>query len=383
MTNSTPKFFSQKKLTAFLLLICLSGVYQCKSNLEEDLIPNKIKTESSVDAIAETLNSSTYAIKNVSLKSAFSFPFGTSVVKEMLDDPAYAAVLNREFNSVTPESSMKFSALHPQKDTYDFVKADAIVAYAQAHKMRVHGHTLIWARDSFIPKWVLNYQGTTSDWNNLLKAHIHTVVKRYKGKVASWDVVNEAINDDGSWRDNIWYRKLGVSYIAKAFSYAHESDPQAKLFYNDYGQQFGYHKMKAIGKMIEMSRCLNGIGFQMHVMVGLNTSLLKQSFQQIAAANRMVHISEMDIQVKKGQPNGFLLSPLIAALSAAKWKEIVKLYMTTMPKNLQWGITTWGISDKNSYWNKYTGHNDYPLLFDANYFPKLAYKSVLEAGLGQ
>jgi endo-1,4-beta-xylanase len=276
---------------------------------------------------------------------------------------------------------MKFRALHTAKDTYDFVKADAIVAYAQAHKLRIHGHTLIWAKDSNTPKWVLDYQGDKKDWNQLLKDHIHTVVGRYKGKIASWDVVNEAINDNGTYRDNIWYRKLGESYISKAFSYAHESDPEAKLFYNDYGQEYGYHKMKTIGDIIKASRCINGIGFQMHVMVSLNTTLLKKSFKQVVDAGMLVHISEMDIRIKKGQPNGFLLTTLLGNLLAAKYKEIVSMYMTTVPKKLQWGITTWGISDSNSYWNKYTGHNDYPLLFDGNYLPKAAYKSVVETGL--
>jgi endo-1,4-beta-xylanase len=384
MRNSTRKLNRQKSVLSLLVIICLSSIYQCKSSIDEDLTPEKVQISSDVEAASTTSTSSaSYTLKDLTLKSAFSIPFGTSVVKEMLDDPKFATVLNREFNSVTPESSMKFSALHPAKDKYDFIKADAIVDYAQSHKMRVHGHTLLWARDSKIPKWVLTYQGDTTAWSNILRDHIHTVVGRYKGRVASWDVINEAINDNGTWRSNIWYRKLGESYITKAFKYAHEADPNAKLFYNDYGQEYGYHKMRTIGKMIEMSKYVDGIGFQMHVMVSLNTTLLRKSFQQMAAAGRLVHLSEMDIQVKKGQPNGFPLSLLIASLSAAKWKEIVSMYLTTVPKNLQWGITTWGISDRNSYWNKYTGHNDYPLLFDSNYDAKLAYKNVVEAALGK
>jgi endo-1,4-beta-xylanase len=384
MTNSTNKFKTKNKVFSLLAIICLSGIYQCKSSIEDELVPEKIQNTSAVDAISATnTNAATYTLNNVTLKSAFTIPFGTSVVKEMLEDQKFTTVLNREFNSVTPESSMKFSAIHPAIDKYNFAKADAIVEYAQSHQIRVHGHTLLWARDSKIPKWVLNFQGDSTAWSNILRDHIHTVVGRYKGRVASWDVINEAINDNGTWRSNIWYRKLGESYITKAFQYAHEADPNAKLFYNDYGQEYGYHKMRTIGKMITMSKYVDGIGFQMHVMVSLNTTLLKKSFEQMAAAGRLVHLSEMDIQVKKGQPNGFLLTPLIASLSAAKWKEIVSMYLTTMPKNLQWGITTWGISDVNSYWNKYSGRNDYPLLFDSQYNAKLAYKNVVEAALGK
>jgi endo-1,4-beta-xylanase len=383
MKNANLKFNYVKKTFTLLLFVSLSGFYQCKTAIDEDLAPEKIQNPAAIDETSASLKSAVYTLKNVTLKSAFPFPFGTAVVKEMLEDPKYATALGRDFNSVTPESSMKFSALHPAENTYDFKKADAIVNYAKAHKMRIHGHTLLWARDSKIPKWVLNYQGDTTAWSKVLRDHIYTVVGRYKGKVASWDVINEAINDNGTWRSNIWYRKLGENYITKAFQYAHEADPRAKLFYNDYGQEYGYHKMKTIGKMISMSKYVDGIGFQMHIMVSLNTTLLKKSFQQMAAAGRLVHLSEMDIQVKKGQPNGFLLSPVIASLSAAKWKEVVSMYLSTMPKDLQWGITTWGISDVNSYWNKYTGHNDYPLLFDSNYNAKLAYRSVLEAALGK
>jgi endo-1,4-beta-xylanase len=380
-----PQFSTLKKCAVLMLIVCTSGIYQCKSNLEEDLAPEKLEKLSPVDGVDAVAASSGGSLVNVvsgkTLKSSFPFPFGTAVVKELLEQETYTTVLNREFNSITPESSMKFKAMHTAINTYDFVKADAIVAYAQSHNMRIHGHTLIWAKDSNIPTWVLNYQGDKNAWNKLLKDHIHTVVARYKGKIASWDVVNEAINDDGTYRDNIWYRKLGESYITKAFSYAHEADPAAKLFYNDYGQEYGYHKMRTIGNIIKASRCINGVGFQMHVMVSLNTTLLKQSFKQMADAGMLVHISELDIQIKKGQPDGFLLTTLLGNLLAAKYKEIVSMYMTTVPRNLQWGITTWGISDANSYWNKYGGHNDYPLLFDGNYLPKVAYRSVIESGL--
>ena len=387
MRSYSPKFKTLTKLAAAFLLISVSGIYQCKSTID-DVAPETEEKVSLPDAESAVKTfSKTNMVAGATLKNTFSFPIGAAVVKERLDNDTYSFVVNREFSSITPESSMKFGSLHPAKDRYDFVKADAIVAYAQAHNMRVHGHTLLWAKDSGEPKWLLQFEGDKKAWDKLLKDHIYTVVKHFKGKIASWDVVNEAINDNGTWKNTIWYRKLGLDYIRRAFKYAHEADPNAKLFYNDYGQEYGYHKMTTILNLIDLAKKHNlrfdGIGFQMHFQLRMHTDLLRKSFQQIAEKGKLIHLSEFDINVKSGLPKGGFLSPNLNDLQSAKYKEIVKLYMEMVPAKLQWGITMWGVGDGDSYFYKYGTQTSYPLLFDLQYNAKPSYKGFLEAGLGK
>ena len=327
-------------------------------------------------------------IPNRTLKNSFNFPIGAAVDMDRLNGSTYNNVVSREFSSVTAESSMKFGAVHPSKDVFNFKKADAIVAFAKKNNMRVHGHTLIWPKDSLAPAWLLNFKGDSTAWDNLLKTHIQTVVKHFKGQVASWDVVNEAYADNGTLKDNIWLRKIGPDYISKAFLYAHQADPNALLFLNDYGQEFGGKKMTAILNLVaNLRKCnirIDGLGFQMHTVVRLDTKGLKTNVDKAVAAGLLVHFSELDVSVRYQKPEYFKLDDALAATQAAKFKEIVKVYLS-IPKALQFGITTWGVSDADSFMNSNVANkdHDYPLLFDKNYNAKPAYKSFIEAGLGK
>ena len=385
MRKETLNFKKTGIIGAILFFVSVSGLYQCKSSVEEDLVPLEIEKDNTVAAISGKSN----YVNNTTLKSAFTFPFGAAVVKELLENKAYSDVLKRDFNSLTSQSNMKFRSLHPSENTYTFEKADFIVNFAQTNKMRVHGHVLIWGKDSTLPAWVVNYKGDKAAFEKLMKAHITTVVKHFKGKVASWDVVNEAYADNGTLKDNIWLRKIGPGYIDKAFAYAHAADPSAKLFYNDYGQEFGGSKMRAIMAMVKNLKskgiAIDGMGFQMHTVLRITVSKIKDQFLAVANAGLLVHVSEMDITVKYQQPKYFDLTQALSTQLAAKYKEIVQAYLTAVPKKLQFGITTWGVADADAYNNvNVPARNaDYPLLFDKNYLPKEAYKSVIQAGLGK
>jgi len=370
---------------AVLFFVAVSGIYQCKSSVEEDLAPIEMAKDNTVAAISSSNN----FVNNTTLKSAFSFPFGAAVVKELLENKAYSDALKRDYSSLSSQSNMKFRSLHPSEDTYTFDKADYIVNFAQANNMRVHGHVLIWGKDATLPAWVLNNKGDKAAFEKIMKSHIQTVVKHFKGKVASWDVVNEAYADNGTLKDNIWLRKIGPGYIDKAFAYAHAADPSAKLFYNDYGQEFGGSKMRAIMAMVKNLKSRNiridGMGFQMHTVLRITVSKIQEQFLQVANAGLLVHVSEMDISVKYQQPKYFDFTSALDTELAAKYKEIVQAYLTAVPKKLQFGITTWGVGDADAYNNVGVParNADYPLLFDKNYVPKKAYKSVIEAGLGK
>jgi endo-1,4-beta-xylanase len=415
MRNSYPR----KSLTIFTYFTCFilllsTSFMSCKSSLEDELAPSTV--EKVVPTAAPIVNSSapadttaaggstagtdttstntttgtaqSSATGNETLKSAFSFPIGAAVDMDRLKGATYSNVVSREFSSVTAESSMKFGALHPSVNVFDYRKADAIVAFAAKNNMRVHGHTLIWAKDSVQPSWLMNFQGDQAAWDQLLKTHIQTVVKHFKGKVVSWDVVNEPYEDNGTLKDNIWLRKIGPDYITKAFFYAHEADPDALLFLNDYGQEFGGKKMAAILNFVANAKKtgmpINGLGFQMHTVVRLDVSGLRTNVAKAVAAGMLIHFSELDVSVRYQKPENFNLDEALEAQQAAKFKEIVKVYLA-IPKSLQFGITTWGVSDADTFMNHDAPNfdHDYPLLFDKNYKPKSAYTSFLAAGLGK
>jgi endo-1,4-beta-xylanase len=323
------------------------------------------------------------------LKDAFDFPIGAAVVYERLKNEPYSSTLKREFSRLSSESNFKFHMLQPKEGKFDFTKADAIVAFAQQYNMKVHGHTLIWALDGVTPKWVLDHKGGEKEFDALMKNHITTVLKHFKGKVSSWDVVNEALTPSGGYVDNIWLRKLGEGYLLKALKYAQEADPSVKLFLNDYSQEFGGKKLTKYLKIVDEARAkgirVDGLGFQMHTVLRIDANLVRQSFAKAAAKNLLIHLSEFDVALKYQKPDTFELTDELSKAQGAKVKELVQAYLTGVPKHLQFGITTWGVSDKDSYFNKgYPNFNhDYPLLFDRNYKPKDAYYGFLNAGLGK
>ena len=160
-------------------------------------------------------------------------------------EPDYAEVLAREFSVLTPENSMKFGPIHPEPSEYDFTQPDALVAFAEEHDMKVRGHALVWHWQ--LPDWVEDRSWTREALIEVMREHIHTVVGRYKGKIYAWDVVNEAVGDNGRLRDTIWLRTIGPEYVALAFQFAHEADPDALLFYNDYSAEAMNRKSEATG----------------------------------------------------------------------------------------------------------------------------------------
>jgi endo-1,4-beta-xylanase len=188
-------------------------------------------------------------VADTSMYKVMPFPVGAAVsINLMKNNTKYNGVVSKEYNSVTAENAMKFGALHPTENTYFWDDADYLVNYALANNKRIHGHTLNWYTS--LPAWVTNYVGDSAAWENLLKTHIQTVVTHFKGKVTSWDVVNEAFNDDGTLRNSIWVQHLGADYIARCFQYARQADPNAVLFYNDYGHEYSSAKRTAISNLI-------------------------------------------------------------------------------------------------------------------------------------
>jgi endo-1,4-beta-xylanase len=313
------------------------------------------------------------------LKDIFRFPIGAAVkVKLLRNNAIYRKLILDQFNSITAENAMKFGALHPSELVYRWNDADYIVNFAAENNIRLHGHTLIWSKGN--PKWLSSFHGSREDWENLLKTHVQTVVSHFRGKVASWDVVNEAFDDNGKYKSCIWLEKLGPGYIESAFRYARECDPDALLFYNDYGQEFGGRKLQAIINMAKDFKRrgvpISGLGLQMHTVLRMDAAKISRALQAVAATGLKVHISELEVSVRYKKPDSFELDAALAEKQASKYQEIFKAY-SGIPKAQQFGVTTWNVADADSFRNSKIKNHDFPLLFDHNYQPKPAFRALM------
>jgi endo-1,4-beta-xylanase len=331
----------------------------------------------------------------IRLKSTATFPIGCAVNPTLLAGVlSYRNVVTKEFNAVTPENEAKLGIVHPQENQWNYAPMDAIMNVAIANNIRVHGHVLVWHVFEETD-WVKNFPGDSAAWENMLKTHIQTLVTKYKGKIKSWDVVNEAFNDDGSLRlvntapagqfpnGSIWVRKLGNDYIARAFQYAHQADPDALLFYNDYDLETKPAKLAAVISMVNDFKArgipIHGVGTQSHMPLNANNNSITNSLTQLAATGLKVHISELDILV-----SNFVNTPslqyteALQTQQADKYKFVAQTYKASVPPAQRWGITTWGVGDADSWIPSFFNLKDWPLLFDRQYKRKKAYYSFRE-----
>ena len=319
-------------------------------------------------------------VADTSLKQ-LPFPFGFAVnVSKLRNNTAYKNVLVAQAKSITAETAMKIAYLHPAQNTYVYTDADYLVDFALQNNIRVHGHTLVWHQS--LPSWITNFVGDSTAWENLLKTHIQTIVTHFKGKVASWDVVNEAIENDGNGyrASSIWYQKLGIGFIARSFQYAHEADPNALLFYNDYGNEWGVVKRNTILNLINDLKNkgvpINGIGMQMHTSFTQLDANIQDAISVAVTTGLKIHISELDVSMNANNNQTLTFNSTIAQQQADKYKMIVKAF-NIVPKAQQFGITTWGIGDVDSWIPGFYARPDWPLLFDNTYQKKDAFFGVL------
>lgn len=304
--------------------------------------------------------------------------------RSLQKDQKYSLLLAQEFNMITPENAMKFRYLHPERDQYNFYDADGIVGFAQRHKMKVRGHTLVWHKGT--PKWVTKGKFTKKDLKQILHDYIKVVVGHFKGKLYAWDVLNEIIKGDGSEEESFWLDIFGEEYLSWIFQWAHEADPEAKLFYNEWGAEEINKKSDVVYALVK--RILNngvpihGIGLQMHIGLGEPNMVeavpkldsLRKNMQRFSDLGLEIHITEMDVAIQGTK--GTMVERLQA--QAQTYADIFKTAMTV--KNFK-ALVTWGLTDKYSWIPEYSGKPDAPLLIDENYTFKPAYyalKNVLE-----
>lgn len=321
------------------------------------------------------------------------FPIGVAVSPWALKTDE-AELIKQQFNSLTPENAMKMGPIHPQENVYNWSGADSIVAFAQRNNMRVRGHNLVWHNQA--PKWMfVDNQGNTVSKEVLLKRlkdHIFAVVSRYKGKLYAWDVVNEAISDkpDEYLRPSQWLQICGEEFIAKAFQWAHEADPSAQLFYNDYNV-INAVKREKIYRLVKSLKDagipIHGVGIQAHWAINEpSREQLDSTIRRFADLGLKVQITELDISVypkehiareRRPEDADTAFSAVREQAQIDKYKMAFELFRQY--RNVISGVTFWNISDRNSWLDNFPVRNrkDYPLLFDKNLQPKKAYWSVV------
>ncbi|WP_184542110.1 endo-1,4-beta-xylanase [Mucilaginibacter sp. FT3.2] len=322
------------------------------------------------------------------------FPMGVAVSPRSLNDTAQAALILKNFNSLTPENAMKMGPIHPEENRYYWKDADAIVAFAQAHGLKVRGHNLCWHEQT--PKWLFYDKDgklvTKAVLLKRLKNHIDSVVGRYKGKIYAWDVVNEAIDDNSTkfLRNSLWYKICGDEFIVKAFEYAHAADPQAVLFYNDYNTERPEKRervYKLLKMLVDTKVPVNGVGLQAHWSLNEPTQQdLMTTIQKFASLGLKVQITELDISVYPWEKEPRSLRPGESSeFTPEKEEQQAKQYAMVFNvfrkfKNVITGVTFWNISDKYTWLDTYpvNGRKNYPLLFDQNLQPKEAYWQVVK-----
>lgn len=341
------------------------------------------------------------------LKSAYRgvFRIGAAVNQMQFEehDPRGTPIITTQFDTISPENVLKWGPVHPSKDSYNFGPADSYVAFGEKYGMTIMGHCLVW--HSQTPQWVFqDDSGAALSREALLDRmhdHIKTVVGRYKGRIYGWDVVNEALNEDGTMRQTPWYKIIGEDYIAKAFEFAHEADPNARLYYNDYSLENPAKRKGAVELMKKLKALgvpISGIGLQDHNNMNTPTAQVEtETIEAFSALGLEVNISELDVDALPRATNqnsadisatatGTAASnPYVAGfpddMQQALAKRYADLFEVFVKHRKDIGrVTFWGVTDADSWLNNFPvrGRTNYPLLFDRQGNPTPAFDAVLK-----
>ena len=322
-------------------------------------------------------------------KLANPFFIGMAVkASQLTSGSAYDIILKNEFSSISAEYEMKMDQISTASGVYNWTVADKIVAYGNANTINVHGHALVWHNS--VPAWLKNYSGTDAEFAAEVKKYITDVVTHYAGKIKSWDVVNEAVDDNGgNMRNTIFLQRMGPNYVKDCFQWARNAanaagDTSLLLFYNDYATSTNIPKQDKVFSLMDdlkASKLIDGIGFQMH-----NTYLSPTKVQLETDLNRAVtkglkiHVSELDIQVNPSNDISTFTNERRLA-QKEKYKEIVKIY-NALPAANKYALTVWGMKDNESWipFSTELNHpgNDWPLLYDSNFAIKSSHTGFLE-----
>ena len=340
------------------------------------------------------------------LKDAFrgAFRVGAALNSDQFfeRDARGAALVKAQFNTITAENALKWEHVHPRPNTYDFAAPDQYVAFGEKNGMFLVGHTLVWHNQT--PRWVFeDASGKPVGRDTLLarmRDHIQTVVGRYKGRIKGWDVVNEALNEDGTLRRSPWLTIIGDDYIVKAFEYAHEADPAAELYYNDYSVENAAKRngaVQLITKLKAQGVPVAAIGLQGHDKMDWPTPAQQDStIVALAKLGVKVNITELDVDVlppavqnrtadvsmraqhdPRTNPYASGLPDSVQRALAARYASLFQVFLAH--RDVIDRVTFWGVGDGDSWLNNWPvpGRVSYPLLFDRQDSPKPAFDAVI------
>ena len=352
---------------------------------------------------AQTISSPAAA----TLKDAYRpyFRIGAAINERQFEERDNLAdpIITTQFNTISPENALKWASIHPRADEYNFTPADHYVAFGEKYHMFIVGHCLVW--HSQVPAAVFqDADGKPLTREALLERmhdHIRTVVGRYKGRIAGWDVVNEALNEDGTMRQSQWYRIIGDDFIEKAFEFAHEADPKAELYYNDYSLE-NDAKRKGAVELIRKLKAhgvpITGIGLQGHMHLDTPTAAKEaETIEDFAALGIRVNVSELDVDilprttrsdsadVSTTAAGTAQANPYTAGLPDDMQQALARRYSDLFDVFLHHSksmgrVTIWGVTDAGTWLNNFPtrGRTNYPLLYDRAGQPKPAFFAVIK-----
>ncbi|TMS00502.1 endo-1,4-beta-xylanase [Nonomuraea basaltis] len=287
----------------------------------------------------------------------------------------YRKVLDREFSHVTAENAMKWESIEPDRGAYTWADADALVEHARRNDQRVRGHTLVWHNQ--LPAWLTSgvEDGTidAAELRKILRDHITTEVRRYKGKIRAWDVVNEVVNDDGTMRQSIWLTHLGPGYIADAFRWAHRADPHAKLYINDYNLEWNAAKIETTLSIVKDLQAqgvpIHGAGFQGHLGIQYDyPGDWANVMRRFADLGLEIAVTELDVRME------LPVTPEKLATQADYYRRALTDCLSVKVCR---EFTVWGFTDRHSWVPGWFPGQGAACLFDENLAPKPAYQALL------
>lgn len=351
----------------------------------------RIKTIAAITSFVFLSSAFTQAQETLGSATKGKFLFGVAVNMPQVNgvNPTETALIAKEFSTIVAENCMKPQPIHPEENKYFWDDADKFVAFGEKNKQVVTGHCLIW--HSQVGRWFFvgdsGKQVTPEVLKERMRQHIYTVVGRYKGRVKGWDVVNEAFEDDGSYRKSKFYQILGKDFIKYAFQFAHEADPNAELYYNDYNVETPA-KCDAIVTLVKELKAaglrIDAVGSQAHMhMINPTLEATETSFKKLKDAGVHILITEWDISILPSPYEGANVS------TSFKYTPEMDPYREAVPDSIQqkWNkrvldmfklflkyddvidrVTVWGLNDNGSWLNNFPirGRKDYAVLFDRN-----------------
>jgi endo-1,4-beta-xylanase len=288
----------------------------------------------------------------------------------LANDATYRQLVAQEFDSVTPENVMKWGPLEPERGQYNFAPADELVRFAREHRQKVRGHTLVWHNQ--LPTWLTSGTWTAAELRAILRQHIFTVAGHFRGKIWAWDVVNEAVDDNGNLRDTIFLRTLGPGYIADAFRWAHRADPRAILFYNDYNIEGINRKSDRVYQLVQDLKAqgvpIHGVGVQGHLSTDFPfPNNMLQNLRRFAALRLDTAVTEADVR--------HTLPTTPAKVNAQAQGFSLMLQSCLLVRSCI-SYTLWGFTDKYNWVpGAFQGQGE-ATPFDVNFNPKPAYDTM-------